>query len=146
MSPVMNTSPDELFFDIMWIFSCSTILFVLNCFSSGGRFSSFSPCIEQVQKTHEALKALGFVETRTIECLQREYQVQYRNFPVLDLDVKSVVSVLSFPHAGCTCLLVVEIWVTYGKQAKVHEGVSASVTALKIYSSRQLTQVIYYSE
>ncbi|KAL0276335.1 UNVERIFIED_CONTAM: hypothetical protein PYX00_003925 [Menopon gallinae] len=63
---------------------------------TGGRFCSFSPCIEQVQKTCEALKALGFAETRTIECLQREYQVQYRNFPVLDLEGRSGVSDSSY--------------------------------------------------
>jgi tRNA (adenine57-N1/adenine58-N1)-methyltransferase len=51
----------------------------------GGRFVSFSPCIEQVQRTCEALKEHGFVELATTECLQKELQVQKRVMPVLDL-------------------------------------------------------------
>jgi len=46
---------------------------------------SFSPCIEQVQRTCEALKEHGFVELATTECLQKELQVQKRVMPVLDL-------------------------------------------------------------
>jgi hypothetical protein len=38
---------------------------------SGGRLCSFSPCIEQVQRTCEELKAQGFTEVSTVECLLR---------------------------------------------------------------------------
>lgn len=40
-----------------------------------GVLCSFSPCIEQVQRTCETLTELGFEEIRTFECLQRIYDV-----------------------------------------------------------------------
>ena len=40
-----------------------------------GVFCGFSPCIEQVQKTCEALNQHGFRDFRTIEILLREYEV-----------------------------------------------------------------------
>lgn len=48
----------------------------------GGRFSSFSPCIEQVQRTAEALREASFVDIEAMECLQRPY-----NINTIDLDV-----------------------------------------------------------
>ncbi|CAH0553479.1 unnamed protein product [Brassicogethes aeneus] len=53
---------------------------------SGGRLCSFSPCIEQVQKSCLVLSKLGFQEIETIEVLQTQYNVQSRNLPVLNLD------------------------------------------------------------
>jgi len=38
------------------------------------RLCSFSPCIEQVQKTCDALRELGFFQIRTFECLFREFE------------------------------------------------------------------------
>ena len=38
------------------------------------RLCSFSPCIEQVQKTCEALRELGFFQIRTFECVFREFE------------------------------------------------------------------------
>ena len=42
---------------------------------------SFSPCIEQVQRTSERLRTNGFEEINTVECLRRvhEFRYQYRN-------------------------------------------------------------------
>lgn len=50
----------------------------------GGRICSFSPCIEQVQRTCLALKEAGFTELSTLECLNREFQVRKITLPVFD--------------------------------------------------------------
>eukprot|EP00035_Acanthoeca_spectabilis_P026801 m.464275 g.464275 ORF g.464275 m.464275 type:complete len:308 (-) comp23413_c0_seq1:27-950(-) len=44
----------------------------------GGRICSFSPCIEQVQRTCEALRQDGFIDITTFSCLEREYDVRTR--------------------------------------------------------------------
>lgn len=43
---------------------------------TGGRICSFSPCIEQVQKTCDRLRELRCVEVTTFECLERPYEVK----------------------------------------------------------------------
>ncbi|CAD0204754.1 unnamed protein product [Chrysodeixis includens] len=50
-----------------------------------GRFCSFSPCIEQVQRTCLALQEHGFQEISTMEVLQNELKVTKRTVPVRDL-------------------------------------------------------------
>ncbi|XP_012224810.1 tRNA (adenine(58)-N(1))-methyltransferase catalytic subunit TRMT61A isoform X2 [Linepithema humile] len=52
----------------------------------GGKLCSFSPCIEQAQRTCAKLICEGFIELNTYECLQREMNVQYRSLSVLDLE------------------------------------------------------------
>lgn len=44
----------------------------------GGRICCFSPCIEQVQKTHDALKNNGFMEMEMIESLCRNFERKER--------------------------------------------------------------------
>lgn len=45
------------------------------CLRSDGVFCAFSPCIEQVQRTCEALASCSFTAPRTMECLLRSYEV-----------------------------------------------------------------------
>ncbi|XP_041982700.1 tRNA (adenine(58)-N(1))-methyltransferase catalytic subunit TRMT61A [Aricia agestis] len=51
----------------------------------GGRFCSFSPCIEQVQRTCRALEEQGFQDITTMEVLQTELKISRRTVPVRDL-------------------------------------------------------------
>ncbi|CAD7704160.1 unnamed protein product [Ostreobium quekettii] len=48
--------------------------------SIGGRISTFSPCMEQVQKTVERMRACGFTDVRVMECLARDHQVKTVKF------------------------------------------------------------------
>lgn len=50
----------------------------------GGRVCSFSPCIEQVQKTCEALADQGFEEINTLEILLRVHEVRPVNLLLPD--------------------------------------------------------------
>lgn len=52
---------------------------------SGGRLCSFSPCIEQVQRTCDVLTQHGFSDLQTLECLLRNYDVCTINLPIADL-------------------------------------------------------------
>eukprot|EP00038_Savillea_parva_P008302 m.176067 g.176067 ORF g.176067 m.176067 type:complete len:316 (+) comp14104_c0_seq1:219-1166(+) len=51
----------------------------------GGRICTFSPCIEQVQRTCTALREGGFVDLHTVSALQREYEVRSRSIPRANL-------------------------------------------------------------
>lgn len=68
----------------------------INDNDSGGRFCSFSPCIEQSQRCCEALQESGFVEIQSMEVLQIEDNVKTRNVPLLEFEfVKHKVSAIS---------------------------------------------------
>ncbi|KAG8449285.1 hypothetical protein GDO86_016086 [Hymenochirus boettgeri] len=53
--------------------------------SEGGRICSFSPCIEQVQRTCLVLAEHGFTEINTLEILLRVYDVRTINLQIPDL-------------------------------------------------------------
>lgn len=54
-----------------------------------GRLASFSPCIEQVQRTCAALRLAGFRSIRTVECLERRLEVKSRPLLAFDFDTDS---------------------------------------------------------
>ncbi|CAL5220318.1 g2307 [Coccomyxa viridis] len=54
------------------------------CLRPDGIFCAFSPCIEQVQRTCEALASCSFTAPRTMECLLRSYEVSNEKM-VIDL-------------------------------------------------------------
>ena len=60
---------DAMFLDLPHPWSC--IPFAKKCLRSGARLCCFSPCIEQVQKTHNSLRENLFLDVVTYECLLR---------------------------------------------------------------------------
>ena len=50
------------------------------CLKMNGKFCGFSPCIEQVQRTAEALRDAEFCDVRCIECILRYHDVRTENF------------------------------------------------------------------
>ncbi|XP_015585262.1 tRNA (adenine(58)-N(1))-methyltransferase catalytic subunit TRMT61A [Cephus cinctus] len=81
----LNNKADAIFLDLPhpWLTIDHAVKTLKN---SGGKLCSFSPCIEQVQRTCEKLTATGFVDLKTYECLEKELSVQYKSLPVLDLE------------------------------------------------------------
>ena len=59
------------------------------CLQPDGVFCSFSPCIEQVQRTCAALEEQGFFAVRSMECLLRHYEVRQEKLTLVD-DVEGV--------------------------------------------------------
>ncbi|XP_013165901.1 PREDICTED: tRNA (adenine(58)-N(1))-methyltransferase catalytic subunit TRMT61A [Papilio xuthus] len=82
--PDINGKVDAVFLDLPrpW----DGISHAISAFKQqGGRFCSFSPCIEQVQRTCITLQELGFQDISTMEVLQSELKVSKRNVAVRDL-------------------------------------------------------------
>jgi len=62
-----------------------------------GRLCSFSPCMEQVQRTCLAMDKLGFKKLRTIECLLKTYQVLDQNYPSPDFGTDELEDITPVP-------------------------------------------------
>ncbi|XP_078675505.1 tRNA (adenine(58)-N(1))-methyltransferase catalytic subunit TRMT61A-like [Branchiostoma floridae x Branchiostoma belcheri] len=52
---------------------------------AGGRLCSFSPCVEQIQRTCDKLRSHGFCDITTMECLLRTFDVRTIALPEPDL-------------------------------------------------------------
>lgn len=62
-----------------------TLFFHFLPYFVGGRICSFSPCIEQVQRTCLAMEEYGFTEINTLEILLRVYNVRTISLQIPDL-------------------------------------------------------------
>jgi len=62
---------DAVFLDLPKPWLC--IKNVARLLKVGGKFCGFSPCIEQIQQTADALRQYDFVEIKALECLAKEY-------------------------------------------------------------------------
>lgn len=81
----LNNKADAVFLDLPMPWKA--IPHAIKTFkNSGGRICTFSPCIEQVQKSCQTLHDLGFIDIKTIEVLRTTYSVQTRNVNSLQLD------------------------------------------------------------
>eukprot|EP01071_Lankesteria_metandrocarpae_P002478 Lankesteria_metandrocarpae@DN2352_c0_g2_i1.p1 len=63
---------DSVFLDLPRPFD--VVAHSARCLKTGGRFVSFSPCVEQVQKTAEQLRKHEFQEIRTLEVLCKPWR------------------------------------------------------------------------
>jgi len=58
------------------------------CLHNEGNFCSFSPCIEQIQKTCDKLREFKFEDIRVVECLLRNFDINPRDIEPLNLQKK----------------------------------------------------------
>lgn len=92
-----SATADAVFLDLPspWL----VIPFAALCLKPGGRLCSFSPCIEQVQRSCSVMHDVGFTDIETLECLQRALDVRPVSVPVANLGYGSTNSDCSFLHA-----------------------------------------------
>lgn len=82
----LNGKADAVFLDLPA--PEKAIYHTFNAFKkNGGRFCSFSPCIEQSQRVSQELQRCGFIEIQSMEVLQSEEIVKMKSVPNIDLDV-----------------------------------------------------------
>lgn len=77
-------SVDAVFLDLPAPWQCIENGHVDGLMKPNGMFCSFSPCIEQVQRTSSALrKTRKFMDIRTVECLVRPFYVMWNDKSLL---------------------------------------------------------------
>lgn len=59
---------------------------IFELYFTGGRFCSFSPCIEQTQRVCETLQTNGFEDIQSMEILQIEDIVKTKVVPIMDFE------------------------------------------------------------
>lgn len=64
-----------------------TLMYCMIYLVTGSRICSFSPCIEQVQRTCKALQQHNFHDIVTVECLQRTYEVKKITQTIISFEV-----------------------------------------------------------
>jgi tRNA (adenine57-N1/adenine58-N1)-methyltransferase catalytic subunit len=69
---------DAVFLDLPGPYKC--VESAAKCLKVDGVLCSFSPCVEQVQKTCIELTKFGFCDIKTVEMLGREFDVSERRF------------------------------------------------------------------
>jgi len=119
---------------------------------SGSRFCSFSPCMEQVQRTCELLHepARGFSEIITIELVNNSYNVKRINMPIANLGNPAADHTdASWPYKVGDHLTVGEVTArnefapmesSNGKQQQLDKSYTPPAMADKTYTARVCTQ------
>ena len=69
---------DAVFLDLPGPYKC--VESSAKCLKKDGVLCSFSPCVEQVQRTCAEMQRFGFVDIKTVEMLGREFDVNERRF------------------------------------------------------------------
>ena len=69
---------DAVFLDLPGPYKC--VESSAKCLKKDGVLCSFSPCVEQVQRTCAEMQRFGFVDIKTVEMLGREFDVNERKF------------------------------------------------------------------
>lgn len=70
----LESLADAVFLDLPAPWEC--IASARQALKKGGRICTFSPCMEQVQRTCETLRHHSFDDLTTVECLARNFNVQ----------------------------------------------------------------------
>ncbi|CAI5478179.1 unnamed protein product [Closterium sp. Yama58-4] len=70
------------------------------CLLPGGRVCSFSPCMEQVQRCSQAMRAHGLTDIRTVELLSRSYDVREEVLTVPNVKPASQVASVESAEEG----------------------------------------------
>lgn len=91
----------------------------------GKTLCCYSPCIEQVMKTCEKMRALGFHSLRTIEVRQRPYDARAYTMETLDLGLESAEAEAENARSGRDPQNLYQEWTQRSHQQKDQTSCSA---------------------